>query len=134
MTPASHGFRTLRSRGIASKGDPRESLRVVARFWGAHAARVLAIASSRSLTFSPTLLETEPDGFGEPPKPAREPRALPRIDPDRFARAPTNWAFRSFEDKFLPAAALAVAGQIFFALRRRPYVRCAKANRDLVQR
>src|SRR5882762_9094251 len=112
MTSASHGFKTLRSRGIASKGDRRESLLVVARFWGAHAARVLAIASSRARTFSPTLLEPEPDGFGEP-------RALPRNDSDKFARAPTNWALRSFEDKFLPAAALAVADQIFFALRRR---------------
>src|SRR6266850_5824513 len=46
MTSASHGFKTLRSRGIASKGDPRESLRVVARFWGAHAARVQISAAS----------------------------------------------------------------------------------------
>jgi hypothetical protein len=82
MTSASHGFKTLRDHGIASKGDRRESL------GSARGPRVLAIASSRSRTFSPTLLEPEPDGFGAPPKLAREPRALPRNDADQLRERP----------------------------------------------
>jgi len=55
---------------------------LIGRFWGAHAARVLARAArSRELFFvrvpfsGSILAEVR---FGEPPKPAREPRALPR--------------------------------------------------------
>ena len=53
------------------------------RFWGAHAARVQARAArSRELffvwgfSFGSIFFEVR---FGEPPKPAREPRALPGL-------------------------------------------------------
>ena len=56
---------------------------LIGRFLGAHAARVLARAArSRELFFvrvpfsGSILAEVR---FGEPPKPAREPRALPRF-------------------------------------------------------
>ena len=56
---------------------------LIGRFWGAHAARVLARAArSRELFFvrvpffGSILAEVR---FGEPPKPARESRALPGL-------------------------------------------------------
>ena len=53
------------------------------RFWGAHAARVRARAARpRELFFVPALsfgLILPEVRFGEPPKPAREPRALPGL-------------------------------------------------------
>ena len=113
MTSASHGFKTRRNRGIASKTPPPKSLWVVTRFWGAHAA-------SRLRTFSPTLLEPETDGFGEAAETRTRAAYAPPESSDEFGKAPTNWALRSFEDKYFPAAALAVAGQILFARSRRP--------------
>ena len=56
-------------------------------FWGAHAARVRAKATRprelffvRALFFGSILSEIR---FGEPPKPARESRALPRLPRNR---------------------------------------------------
>jgi len=63
MTSASHGFKTLRSPGIASNATAQNLRWVVARCWGAHAAPragdgVLTIAD-----FSPTLLEPGSEWF-----------------------------------------------------------------------
>ena len=47
------------------------------RFWGAHAARVRELCFARALSFGPMILPEV--RLGEAPKPAREARALPRL-------------------------------------------------------
>jgi len=92
MTSASHGFKTLRSSGIASKRHRRESPRVVTRVWGSarglvprlrerscprHLEPLLKVRNLRRLTKVQREVR-----FGGTPKPARCKRALPGLDPD----------------------------------------------------
>ena len=90
---------------------------------------MLAIASSRSRTFSPTLLEPEPDVRRRRNLHASRVRSPESI---RQFETATNWACDHSKINFFQSLRLRGEIEIFSHCFGARSARCAKANRDLV--